>query len=265
MKLTNDPDSLLSLHGSRRQTGNDPRNYTNPVTRTKTKQDSDFWVDEKMMNGKWKKENSFDSQWKLLPPMTILLVLLSASCTKVPVVNQPAPTPSPSLSTSPRAEAGGGAAPKEPGDTSPEQFTGTAGILEIKRSDIPPVLLKAIRTGRHTNFDRVVFEFEGNQVPGYHIEYVDKPVRNCGPGEVVQVTGYGFLLVQMIPAQAHTDDGQATIKERDFAPNLPIIKELKVLCDFEANVQWILGLSSPNRYRALELSNPARLVIDIRH
>ena len=210
-------------------------------------------------------ENRSDSGWRLLRPFTMLLVLLSPSCTKVPVVNQPAPTPSPNVSASPAAEAAGGAAPKEPGDTSPEQFAGTAGIVEIKRSEIPPVLLNAIRTGRHKNFDRVVFEFEGNQVPGYHIEYVDRPVRNCGPGEVVQVNGYGFLLVQMIPAQAHTDDGQATIKEQAFPPNLPIIKELKVLCDFEADVQWILGLSSPNRYRAFELSNPARLVIDIRH
>ena len=216
-----------------------------------------------MENGKWKIISTASRFMRA--SLTLLVLLASVSCTKTPVVNQPAPTPSPNISASPTAEASGGVAPKEPGDTSPEQFAGTAGIVEIKRSDIPPVLLKAIRTGRHMNFDRVVFEFEGNQVPGYHIEYVDKPVRNCGPGEVVQVSGYGFLFVQMIPAQAHTDDGEATIKERAFAPNLPIIKELKVLCDFEADVQWILGLSSPNRYRVLELSNPARLVIDIRH
>jgi hypothetical protein len=220
----------------------------------------------KMIDGKWKMENDFGSAWKFMRTFPIWLLFLGhVSCSRAPIVNQPAPTPSPTLSASSTIEAGGGDVPKEPGDTSPEQFAGTAGIVEVKRSEIAPVLLKAIRTGRHTNFDRVVFEFEGNQVPGYHIEYVDKPVRNCGPGEVVQVGGYGFLLVQMVPAQAHTNEGQATIRERDLAPNLPIIKELKVLCDFEADVQWILGLSSPNRYRALELSNPARLVIDIRN
>src|SRR3990172_1098685 len=162
-----------------------------------------------MENGKWKMENNLDNNRFNRAFLTLLVLFASVSCTKTPVINKPAPTPSPNVSSSPTAEAGGGAAPKEAGDTSPDQFAGTAGIVEIKRSDIPPVLLKAIRTGRHTKFDRVVFEFEGNQVPGYHIEYVDKPVRNCGPGEVVQVNGYGFLLVQMIPAQAHTDAQEA--------------------------------------------------------
>lgn len=195
-----------------------------------------------------------------------VLCSLVISCSKGQDPSQRAtPTVLSTPVTSPAAEAGGGTTPKEPGDNSPEQFAGTAGIVETKRPEIPPVILKAVRTGRHQNFDRVVFEFEGNQLPGYRIEYVDKPVRNCGPGEVVQIGGYGFLLVQMIPAQAHTNEGQPTIKERAFAPNLPLIKELKMLCDFEADVQWILGLSAPNRYRALELSSPARLVIDVRH
>lgn len=161
-------------------------------------------------------------------------------------------------------DVGGGTVPKEPGDTSPEQFTGTAGIVEVKRPDIPPTQLREIRTGQHPNFDRVVFEFDGDSVPGYRIEYVDKPIRSCGAGEIVQIGGYGFLLVQMSPAQAHTEEGQPTIKAREFAPDLAVIKELKSLCDFEANVQWVMGLSSPNRYRVLELTNPARLVIDVR-
>jgi hypothetical protein len=155
--------------------------------------------------------------------------------------------------------------PKEAGDTSSEQFEGTGGMTEVKRQNVTPSILKAIRTGRHPNFDRVVFEFEGNQIPGYHVEYIDTPVRTCGAGEVVQVSGYGFLLIRMMPAQAHRNDGRPTISERAFAPNLPLIKELKQLCDFEAEVEWVLGLSSPNRYPVLELSDPARLVVDVRH
>jgi hypothetical protein len=188
-----------------------------------------------------------------------IVLFLSISCTTAPT-NTTSPT-----AANPTTEAAGGTTPKEPGDDSPNDFAGTAGLVEKKRADIPPVILKEIRTGRHPKFDRVVFEFEGNQIPGYRVEYVDKPVRNCGPGEVVQVNGYGFLLVQMMPAQAHTNEGQPTIKEQSYAPNLPVIKELKSLCDFEADGQWVLGLSAPNRYRVLELSNPARLVIDVRH
>jgi len=30
-------------------------------------------------------------------------------------------------------------------------------------------------------------------------------------------------------------------------------------------VTWVLAVQSPNRYRVLELEDPARLVIDVRH
>lgn len=168
------------------------------------------------------------------------------------------PPPSPPLLTESLATP-------EPGDTSAATFEGTAGAIDKNRANMKPAVLTRVRTGKHEGFDRVVFEFAGNAVPGYHVEYVDKPVRNCGAGEVVPLAGQGFLLIRMQPAQAHTEAGVATIKDRESAPNLPIIKELKLICDFEADVQWVAGLTSPNRYRVLELSNPARLVVDVRH
>jgi hypothetical protein len=195
----------------------------------------------------------------------LVLVLCSViilSCRKDTGLNKPDPV---SLSTPSSTEAAGGAAPKEPGDTSPEHFDGIAGIVDVKRSGGTPVVLRDIRTGKHPDFDRVVFEFEGNEVPGYHVEFVDKPVRTCGSGELVPIAGYGYLLVRMTPAQSHTNAGKPTLKQQSLSPNFPVIKELKQICDFEADVQWVMGLSHPNRYRVLELSNPSRLVVDIRH
>jgi hypothetical protein len=179
-----------------------------------------------------------------------------------------APTPQTTASSSPspdHQDVAGGSAITEPGDTSSPKFEGTSRIIEKKRPGSEPVVLKAVRTGKHDLFDRVVFEFAGNDIPGYHVEYIDKPVRDCGAGEVVPLAGQGFLLVKLQPAQAHTEAGVATIQNRQQTPGLPIIKELKLICDFEAEVQWALGLSSPNRYRVVELSHPARLVIDIAH
>ena len=187
------------------------------------------------------------------------LMVFALSCTPVPTpIPEPTPTPSPPV------DVGGGFDTPEPGDTSPGQFEGTAGIVEVKRDSMEVATLKAVRTGRHPQFERVVFEFEGKEVPGYHIEYIDKPVRDCGAGEVVPVRGDGFLRVRMAPARAHTEEGQPTIEQRVLEPNFSLLKELKIICDFEANVNWVFGLSSPNRYRVLELSNPARLVVDIR-
>lgn len=141
----------------------------------------------------------------------------------------------------------------------------TTGIVEARREELRPVTLREVRTGRHAGWDRVVFEFAGGRVPGYHLEYVDRPVRKCGSGHVTEVAGQGWLQVRLTPAQAHTDEGEATVENRERRLALPVLKELELTCDFEADVTWVVGVSSPNRYRVQELSNPARLVVDVRH
>jgi uncharacterized protein (DUF2147 family) len=145
------------------------------------------------------------------------------------------------------------------------EFTGTAGITDKKNHVKGVAVLKQVRVAGHENYDRVVFEFEGAEMPGYHIEYVDKPVRACGSGNVVPLKGDAWLEIRFTPAAAHTDDGQPTIKNREQSPNLRVIREMKTTCDFEAEVEWVLGVASPNRYRVLELKNPTRLTVDIRH
>ena len=148
---------------------------------------------------------------------------------------------------------------------SPQAAGWTAGTVEKLKPGLAPAILGKIRTGRHESFDRVVFEFRGSTVPGYHVEYIDRPVRACGSGDVVKVAGDGWLSVRLTPAQAHTDAGKPTIGYRERRLRLPVLRELQSTCDFEGEVEWVLGVSSPNRYRVMELSNPARLVIDLKH
>jgi hypothetical protein len=152
-----------------------------------------------------------------------------------------------------------------PGASPEEDFKGTSGAVEKRKPGQSPRVLKEVRTASHPNFDRVVFEFEGDAVPGYKVEYVDKPVRQCGSGDTVAVEGDGWLNVTFTPAQAHTDAGQATVEDRERRLNLKILKELESICDFEGEVAWVLGVSSPNLYRVIELASPARLVVDIKH
>jgi len=152
-----------------------------------------------------------------------------------------------------------------PAEASEEDFEGTAGVIEKRRPGQDTGILKEVRTAAHPNFDRVVFEFEGKAVPGYKLEYVDKPVRQCGSGNAATVEGDAWLHVTFTPAQAHTDAGEATVKDRERRPNLKTLKGLESICDFEGEVGWVLGVSSPNRYRVIELASPARLVVDVKH
>lgn len=140
----------------------------------------------------------------------------------------------------------------------------TAGIIDRPQPDAPAATLVAVRIGTHEGFDRIVFEF-AERVPGYHTEYIDRPVRKCGSGNVTQVAGDGWLEVRMSPVNAHTEEGRPTVAERERMPNLPVLSELELTCDFEAVVTWVFGVESPNRYQVRELSSPPRLVVDVRH
>ncbi len=156
------------------------------------------------------------------------------------------------------------ATPADEATASTAEFEGTAGITDKKNRISGAGLLTGVRTGRHDGFDRIVFEFRG-ELPGYHVEYIDKPVRSCGSGEVVPLAGEAWLQVRFEPANAHTDEGKPTLDFRELEPKLPIVLELKSTCDFEAQVEWVAGVSSPNKYRVLELKSPTRLVVDIKH
>jgi hypothetical protein len=165
---------------------------------------------------------------------------------------------------------GGQSAQSAPEEASPESalgeaFAGTIGTTEVTRAGAVATLV-AVRAATHEGFDRVVFELAASDVlPGHHIEYVDKPVRDCGAGDAKEVAGDAWLEVRMSPMNAHTEEGQPTIPLREQALDLPVIRELERTCDFEAVTTWVIGVGSPNPYRVVELSDPPRLVVDIAH
>jgi hypothetical protein len=190
--------------------------------------------------------------------------LVAVGCQKEEVAPQPVVTaPSGGTNTPPAAEP----APAPTGNVAPEDPKNrewTAATVKLERAGLKPVTLRSVREGRNEGFDRVVFEFAGTQVPGYHLEYVDKPVRHCASGDEVPVAGQGFLQVRLTPAQAH-EGGTVTVAERERKPALPVIQELKLTCDFEGEVTWVLGNASPRKFRVMELREPTRLVVDVQH
>jgi len=142
---------------------------------------------------------------------------------------------------------------------------GTVGIVDEPSPTGRVATLVGVETGRHPTFDRIVFTFAGADPPGYHLEYVDRPVRRCGSGEPVELPGDGWLEVRLEPAAAHDEEGRPTVGERRLEPAHPMVREAVLTCDFEAVVTWVLAVESPNRYRVLELEEPSRLAVDVRH
>ena len=126
-------------------------------------------------------------------------------------------------------------------------------------------ILRAVRTGQHTGSDRLVFEFDGSGLPAWQVEYVDRPVRDCGSGEPVPLAGDAWLQIVFTGAQAHTDAGAPTSGARRRTLNQPVMRELVHTCDFEGQVIWVVGVARPNAYLPTVLAAPSRLVIDITH
>lgn len=148
-------------------------------------------------------------------------------------------------------------------------FAGTTAPTQRARPSARPgrlpVILRAAQARAHPGYDRVVFEFSGDSLPGYHIEYTTRPVVRCGSGDPVTVAGSGWLRVRFDPARAHDEQGASSIAEREAAPALPAVQELKLVCDFEGQVEWVLGAAAALPYRVVEAHAPSRLILDVRH
>jgi hypothetical protein len=121
--------------------------------------------------------------------------------------------------------------------------------------------LTDVRAGRHTGFDRVVFEFRG-AVPEHRIGYVPQLVQD-GSGKPVSVAGTADLEVVFHGANAHEDDGTPTISPRRFSTGLPAVKEIAQIGDFEAVVTYGFGVDRKRPIKVSTLANPSRLVIDV--
>jgi hypothetical protein len=153
-------------------------------------------------------------------------------------------------------ERGGLTAADQGWTTSPSAVQLSAGSLAI---------LRDVRVDAHEGFDRLVFDFGARSMPNYEVQYVASPQHQCGSGEEVRLEGGAWLSVKLQPAQAHDDAGAATVAERDRAPALPAVRQLRLTCDFEGQVEWIAGLRSQQGYRVMMLQQPNRLVVDVRH
>jgi len=163
-----------------------------------------------------------------------------------------------------RASAGAAVA-SAPQDTAFAGTTAPVHRARPTRPGVPPAMLRAVETGSGPGYDRVVFVFAGDSAPGYHVEYARAPVRRCGSGDPVSLAGGQQVVVRFEPARAHDEHGNPAPGKRDRALGLPAVKEMKLVCDFEGQVEWVLGVAGALPYRVSELTGPARVVLDVRH
>jgi len=202
------------------------------------------------------------------PSMRVLLPLfLLASwiggCTSAPDSTPPATPPS----ESPPSESRSVPPPADTADATPRTDTldaaWTDGPVNVEHPT-DEATLQAVRSAAHDGFDRVVFEFAEAALPSYHIAVPDDPVRQCGSGRPISLSGNARLQIRFDRTRAHTNEGTPTVTDRERSPDLPRLRTLTLTCDFEGMVEWAFGLATPGPFRVTELSAPTRLVVDLR-
>lgn len=140
--------------------------------------------------------------------------------------------------------------------TAPADGTGTA-------------LLRTVRVGRNAGFERIVFEFAGESVPGYRVQWVDGPITADGSGEPVDVTGDAFLEIVMTPASGVDLSAPQLTVVYDGPDRIPVSGQTVLLTDlvrtgdFESVLSWAAGATEEVPFRVLRLEDPVRVVIDL--
>ena len=130
----------------------------------------------------------------------------------------------------------------------------------------PPVgspKLVGLRAGRHTTYDRVVFQLDGPIPSYYSVRYVPV-VRLDGSGVPLRLRGTASLEV-VVRAPTHDQDYRPVLTPTRLRPDFPALREVNAPGSFEGQTTAGIGVTEQVGFRVLELTSPTRIVIDLAH
>ena len=116
-----------------------------------------------------------------------------------------------------------------------------------------------VRVAHHDGYDRLVIGFPtANAMPEYQLtrQATSTFLRDASG---LPTTLEGSAGIRVVLRNADTTPGAPT----DLKPELPAIREVAQIGNFERVVSYGVGLAAPACIRVLELSGPTRLVIDV--
>ena len=120
-----------------------------------------------------------------------------------------------------------------------------------------------LRYAAHDGFDRAVIDIDG-RLPSYRTV----PTTRCrydASGTRVPIKGRTALRIVFAPATAHDADGSLYEGPALARPHLEALRALAFTGDFEGHVSFCFALETSGRYRVTRLTDPSRVVVDVRH
>ena len=199
-------------------------------------------------------------------------LLLLGACAPASPTNTPRSAEASPSASFPAASASASAAPEttptpEPGldATKPinaDNWMSSVEGLPPVRSDDPTkaLALTGIRAATHEGFTRVVLEFSGEGTPGvWSAAWTDEAVEQ-GRGLPIQVEGQAVLDLVI-------DGTPMTASENPYPSGMHTrVGDLDVVSDgtFEDNTHVVIGAPAARQFQIGFLSDPVRMVIDVR-
>ena len=199
--------------------------------------------------------------------LAVSACLLVTACGEEPEVRGTASS-APPASSSPSPLAPAASAPAEVESAPPANapvFPADAS-LKTEEPSGGPLSVTAVRIARQDGYDRVVFELGGRNggSPGWQVQYVDDPRRD-GSGDPVEVAGDATLVVLISGAGYPFDTGVEEAGDADVPAGLELVRDVEVGSVFEGVHEAFIGVAREAPFRVFRLSDPARVVVDVRH
>ena len=202
----------------------------------------------------------------------VSLLLLGACAPRTPTDASQSAGASSSASHSPAASATASAAPEptptpEPGLDAAKPINADNWMSSVEglppvRSDGPTkaLALTGIRAATHEGFTRVVLEFSGEGTPGVWCAAWTYEAVEQGRGLPIQVEGEAVLdlVIDGTPMTASENPYPSGTHTR--AGDLDVVSD----GTFEDNTHVVIGAPAPRQFQIGFLSNPVRMVVDIR-
>lgn len=158
-------------------------------------------------------------------------------------------------------------APAQIGNVGTLETWTTTPISREQSSFAETSYIRTIRTAKHENYDRVVFEFTG-PLRTYRIEYLKSNFYQ-GEARQVRIRSAGKAFVQVEFLVPTSDDQLKYSQGPNFLPSGPLhLRRVGSVTDmgmFEGFYDFVIGVSSRKAFRVTELSNPSRLAVDFKH
>ena len=213
--------------------------------------------------------------------LAIGIVVVSACGPQPDVASSPTPSPAASASRSATPSVAASVSPTGTATTRPTSSpTAVPTVTASPGSSPAPACprttggnasnqaqLVALRVAHQPGFDRLVFEFGPSIAPGpfgMPAYTVETATSLSGPsGQPVTISGNALFGARFQNASTQNPNGTPSYTgSTDIKPTTPLIKEVKIVEDFERVLLWGVGLDHLACPKVSELAGPFRVVLD---